>query len=127
MVIECPHFDCKRKFTRNYRTDPRLPWQTKVISCPFCGKFFNLIINTPSKEKVSSRNPTKAMTRNQNRKNFTEGDYNTIFLLEIRQAGSEWGRTPKCFDSKEEAEEEAKRLKKHYPFLDGIRIVSQKK
>ncbi len=66
------------------------------------------------------------MTRNQNRKNFTEGDYNTIFLLEIRQAGSEWGRTPKCFDRKEEAEEEAKRLKKHYRFLDGIRIVSQK-
>jgi hypothetical protein len=67
------------------------------------------------------------MIRNsQKRKKRTDGDCETIFVLEIRQIGSEWGTTPKVFDSKEEAEKEAERLKKKYPFLDGCRIVSRK-
>ncbi len=67
------------------------------------------------------------MTRNsQNKQNCTDGDCKTIFVLEIRQPGSEWAPTPKVFDSMEEAEKEAERLKKHYPFLDGLRVVSRK-
>jgi len=67
------------------------------------------------------------MTRNtQKRKQCIDGDCKTIFVLEIRQAGSEWGSTPKVFDSKEEAEKEAERLKKKYGFLDGFRVVSRK-
>ncbi len=58
--------------------------------------------------------------------NRIEGDCKTIFVLEIRQPGSEWGPTPKAFESKEEAEKEAKRLKKQYPFLDGCRVVIKK-
>ena len=67
------------------------------------------------------------MTRNsQKRKKRTDGDCKTIFVVEIRQPGSEWGPTPKVFDSREEAEKEAGRLKKQYPFLDGCRVVSRK-
>lgn len=66
------------------------------------------------------------MTRNSQKKKRTDGDCETIFVLEIRQPGSEWGTTPKVFDSKEEAEKEAERLKKKYPFLDGCRVVSRK-
>jgi len=67
------------------------------------------------------------MTRNsQKRKKCTNGDCKTIFVVEIRQAGSEWEATPKVFDGKEEAEKEAERLKKQYPFLDGCRVVSRK-
>ena len=67
-----------------------------------------------------------AMTRNsQKRKKFNDGECKAIFVVEIRQAGSEWGTTPKVFDSKEEAEKEAGRLKKQYRFLDGCRVVSR--
>ena len=67
------------------------------------------------------------MARNsQKRKKCTDGDCNTIFVVEIRQAGSEWGATPKVFGSEEEAEKEAERLKKQYPFLDGCRVVSRR-
>ncbi len=67
------------------------------------------------------------MTKNsQKRKKCTDGDCETIFVVEIRQAGSKWGTTPKVFESKEEAEKEAERLKEQYPFLDGCRVVSRK-
>ncbi len=68
-----------------------------------------------------------AMTKNsEKRKKCADGDCKTIFVVEIRQAGSKWGTTPKVFDSKEEAEKEAERLKKKYPFLDGCRVLSRK-
>ncbi len=68
------------------------------------------------------------MTKNnQNRKKKCIGaDCKTIFVVEIKQPGSEWGPTPKVFDRKEEAEKEARRLKKQYPFLDGCKVVSRK-
>ncbi len=47
-------------------------------------------------------------------------------MVEIKQPGSEWGPTPKVFDRKEEAEKEARRLRKQYPFLDGCKVVSRK-
>ncbi len=62
----------------------------------------------------------------QKRKKCAGGNCKTIFVLEIRQPGSEWGNTPKVFDSKEEAEKEAERLKRQYRFLDGFRVVSRK-
>jgi len=67
------------------------------------------------------------MTRNSQKRNkCIDEDCKTIFVVEIRQPGSEWGPTPKVFDSKEEAEKEVKGLKKKYPFLDGCRVVSRK-
>ncbi len=67
------------------------------------------------------------MIRNsQKRKKCADGDCQTVFVLEIRQPGSEWGTTPKVFSSKEEAEKEAERLKEQYPFLEGFRVVSRK-
>lgn len=70
---------------------------------------------------------TWAMTRNSKKRKKCAGrNCKTIFVLEIRQPGSEWGTTPKVFDSKEEAEKEAVRLKKRYPFLNGFRVVSRK-
>jgi len=64
-------------------------------------------------------------------KNFGErfcidGDCRTIFMVEIKLNGSEWGATPKIFYSEEEAEREAQVLKVKYPFVSECRVITRR-
>jgi hypothetical protein len=55
-----------------------------------------------------------------------EGHCRTIFKVEIKYDGSNWGATPKIFYGKEEAEKEAEFLKTKYPFISQCRVVAHK-
>ncbi len=50
----------------------------------------------------------------------------TVFMVEIKYDGAEWGATPKIFYNKEEAEKETELLKAKYPFVSECRIVTRK-
>jgi len=47
-------------------------------------------------------------------------------MVEIKYDGSNWGATPKIFDSKKEAEKEAEYLKTKYPFISQCRVVTRR-
>ena len=49
----------------------------------------------------------------------------TVFMIEISFDGRQWGATPKVFNSKEEAAEEAEVLKQKY-FASEYRIITRK-
>jgi hypothetical protein len=47
-------------------------------------------------------------------------------MVEIRFEGFSWGGTPKVFNSREEAENEAKYLRGKYTFLAECRVITRK-
>ena len=60
------------------------------------------------------------------KKSGTNGDSETIFVIEIKINSSKWQTAPKIYHTKKEAEEEAEVLKLRYPFLTGCRVVTRK-
>jgi len=54
------------------------------------------------------------------------GHCRTIFMVEITLDGSQWGATPKMFDTEAAAQNEAKILKMKYSFLSGCRVITRK-
>jgi hypothetical protein len=50
----------------------------------------------------------------------------TVYMVEIKFDGSNWGATPKIFYSEAEAKAEAEQLRLKYPFLTECRIVTRK-
>ncbi len=58
---------------------------------------------------------------------FCVGEHcDTIFMVEIKFDGYDWGATPKIFSRKEEAEKEAEELKSKYEFVSECRIITRK-
>ena len=55
-----------------------------------------------------------------------DGNCDTIFRVEIKFDGSDWGATPKLFHRKEEALKEVEALKIKYPFISEYRVISRK-
>ncbi len=47
----------------------------------------------------------------------------TIFMIEIKFDGSEWGAIPKIFHAEAEAQQEIEALKLKYPFISEYRII----
>ena len=54
------------------------------------------------------------------------GHCRTIFMVEIRFDGYNWGATPKTFYSEGEAKLEAEMLRMKYPFVAECRVVTRK-
>ncbi len=49
----------------------------------------------------------------------------TIYMVEITIDGKRWGTNRMIFQTKEEAEKEAKVLKLVYPFVSDIRVITR--
>ncbi len=55
----------------------------------------------------------------------TDGHCKTVFMVEIKFDGNNWGTSPKIFYSEAEANVEVELLKLKYPFLSGCRVVTR--
>jgi hypothetical protein len=55
-----------------------------------------------------------------------DGHCKTIFMVEIKYDGSNWGATPKVFYSEEEAKLEVEMLRQKYPFISELRVIERK-
>ncbi len=54
-----------------------------------------------------------------------DGHCKTVFMVEIKFDGNNWGATPKIFYSETEARVEVELLKLKYPFLSECRVVTR--
>ncbi len=54
-----------------------------------------------------------------------DGHCKTVFMVEIKFDGDNWGASPKIFYTETEARVEVELLKLKYPFLSGCRVVTR--
>jgi len=66
------------------------------------------------------------LDKNFGRRFCIDGHCKTIFMVEIKFDGNNWGTTPEIFYSEAEAKLEADMLRMKYPFISEFRVVARK-
>ncbi len=92
----------------------------------FLEKASEIFSNNVSEFQKASELYKSMLDKNFGGRFCIDGHCKTIFMVEIKFDGNNWGTTPKIFDSEDEAKWEADILRMKYPFISEFRVVARK-